>query len=76
MSLQAKPPTPDGSIERAPGVKRDYRRSLRSRRWAAAELANPEVNTANPWLAVGLIALLAAGTFVILVLGYATHFFG
>jgi hypothetical protein len=76
MSLQLHRPTPDGSVEPAPVVTQDYRRRLKSRRWSAAELANPDVHTTNPWLAVGLIALISAATFVLLVLGYASHFWG
>jgi hypothetical protein len=75
MSLQLHRPGPDGGLEPAPAEERDYRRSLRSRRWAPAELANPDVHKTNPWLAVGLIALLAAATFAILVLGYWSHVF-
>jgi hypothetical protein len=76
MSLQQHRPTPDGGLEPAPEVHRDYRRRLRSRRWSAAELANPDVHLTNPWLAVGLIAFLAAGTFLLLVLGYWSGFWG
>jgi hypothetical protein len=76
MSLQLHRPTPEGGLEPAPVIQKDYRRRLRSRRWSAAELSNPDVHTTNPWLAVGLIAFLAAGTFVVLVLGYATRFWG
>ena len=34
------------------------------------------MHVANPWLAIGLIALLARATFVLLVLGYASGFWG
>jgi hypothetical protein len=76
MSLQLHRPTPDGGLEPTPVVHGDYRRRLRSRRWSAAELPNPDVHATNPWLAVGLIAVLAAGTFVLIVLGYVSRFWG
>ena len=82
MSLQLHRPGPEGRLEPASAdqptaaVQPDYRRRLRSRRWGAAELSNPDMHVANPWLAVGLIVLLAAATFVILVLGYWSHVFG
>ena len=76
MSLQLHRPNPEGGLEPAPPAQPDYRRSLRSRRWRSAELSNPDMHVANPWLAIGLIALLAGATFVILVLGYWSHVFG
>ena len=76
MSLQLHRPTSEGGLEPAPVTQRDYRRRLRSRRWRAAELANPDMHTTNPWLAIALIALLAAVTFVLIVLGYWSHFWG
>ena len=76
MSLQLHRPNPDGDLEPAPAAQPDNRRSLRSRRWGPAELSNPDMHVANPWLAIGLIALLAGTTFVILVLGYWSHVFG
>jgi hypothetical protein len=76
MSLQLHRPAPDGGVEPSPVIRGDYRRRLRSRRWSSAELSNPDVHATNPWLAVGLIAVLAAVTFVLLVLGYWSRFWG
>ncbi len=50
----------------------DYRDSLRSRRWNAAPLENPEVEKSDPRLAVLVIVALAAITLVILVVGYGS----
>jgi hypothetical protein len=48
----------------------DYRDSLRSRRWNAAPLKNPEVEKTDPRIAVAALLLLALITFAILVVGY------
>ena len=76
MSLKLYRKTPDGGLEPAPEEDVDYRRRLRSRRWAPAELSNPDVQATNPWLAVALIAGIAVITFVVLVLGYWSGFWG
>ncbi len=47
---------------------------LRSRRWKAAELKNPEVEQTDPRIAVLFIALLAGLTFVIMIVGYGSGF--
>jgi hypothetical protein len=52
----------------------DYRTALRSRRWNAAPLKNPEVDKINPWIAVLAITVVSVITFVLLVLGYASGF--
>jgi hypothetical protein len=70
VSLKLYRPTPDGGLEPAPVEGDDYRRTLRSRRWKPARFANPEVQTANPWLVVIGVGIFAAGTFIVLVLGY------
>ena len=70
MSLKLYRPTPDGGLEPAPVEGQDYRRQLRSRRWNAAKFANPEVGTASKWITLLLIALLAIGSFLVLVAGY------
>ena len=74
MSLKLYRPNPEGGLEPAPVEAKDYRRQLRSRRWNAAALENPEVHTTNPWIGVLLIVLLAAATFGVLVVGYAVGF--
>jgi hypothetical protein len=48
----------------------DYRDGLRSRRWQAAPLKNPEVEKTDPRIAVLAILLMSAITLVVLVLGY------
>ena len=52
----------------------DYRDQLRSRRWNAAPLRNPEVEKTDPRIAVAFIVVLAAITLGVLVLGYASGF--
>jgi hypothetical protein len=75
MSLKLYRPVP-GGLEPSPVEDRDWRRRLRSPRWSAAPLANPEAQEASPLGAVLLFGGLAAVTFVLLVLGYATGFWG
>ncbi|MFO7532287.1 MAG: hypothetical protein R6W93_07465 [Candidatus Limnocylindrales bacterium] len=48
----------------------DYRDGLRSRRWNAAPLRNPEVEKTDPRIAVLVIVLMSAVTLGVLVLGY------
>ena len=48
----------------------DYRDGLRSRRWKAAPLRNPEVEKTDPRMAVLAIVVVSAITFGVLVLGY------
>ena len=55
MTMKLYRPTPDGGLEPAPVEQKDHRRKLRSRRWDAAELANPEADVTNPWIAVAAI---------------------
>lgn len=74
MSLKLYRPTPDGGMEPSPVEGGDYRRQLRSRRWKAAALGNPDSQRSNPWIVVLGIALLAGGTFAALVLGYWSGF--
>jgi hypothetical protein len=63
-------PSARGGLEPAPQEQADYRDRLRSRRWDAAPLANPEVEKTDPRLAVLLILVLAAVTLLVIVLGY------
>jgi hypothetical protein len=76
VSMKLYRPTPDGGLEPAPVEGRDHRRRLRSRRWDAAPLENPEAESTDPRIAVAVIAALLALTFVMLVAGYATGFWG
>jgi hypothetical protein len=73
MSLKLYRPV-KGGMEPSPVENTDWRRRLRSPRWAAARLANPEAREATPLGAVLIFGGLAAATFVLLVLGYASGF--
>jgi hypothetical protein len=55
-------------------VTGDYRDELRSRRWDAAPLRNPEVEKTDPRIAVAAIVILCVITLVVLVLGYGSGF--
>jgi hypothetical protein len=59
----------EGGLEATP-ASGDYRDGLRSRRWQAAPLENPEVEKTDPRIAVAAIALLALVTVAVLVIGY------
>ena len=63
-------PDAEGGLEVAPPERGDYREGLRSRRWDAAPLENPEVEKSDPRIVVFGIIGLAVLTLVILVLGY------
>ena len=69
-------PTSDGSLEPVPSDGVDYRERLRSRRWDAAPLANPEIEPTDPRIAVAFIVGLLVMTFVLIVAGYASGFWG
>lgn len=69
-------PAAEGGLEASPRSDEDYRDRLRSRRWDAAPLRNPEAEKTDPRLAVAAIALLSALTFSVLVVGYASGFWG
>jgi hypothetical protein len=69
-------PSWEGGLEASPGDGGDYRDRLRSRRWKAAPLENPEVSPTDPRIAVAFIIGLLAVTFVLLVAGYASGFWG
>ena len=63
-------PGPEGGLEAGAPETADYRDQLRSRRWNAAPLENPEVEKTDPRIAVGALVLLAVVTLVIIVVGY------
>ena len=69
MSLKLYRPSPDG-LEPSPVEQRTWRSRLRSRRWNAAPLSNPELAPTSARAAVLFWVGLAALTFVILVGGY------
>lgn len=66
--------TSAGSIPAVAPRSDDYRDQLRSRRWNAAPLRNPEVQKTDPRIAVAFVVILSAVTLVILVAGYASGF--
>jgi len=74
----ATPPpatAPEAGVARAERrATGDYRDELRSRRWDAAPLRNPEVEKTDPRIAVVAIVILCALTLVVLVLGYGSGF--
>ena len=65
-------PNAEGGLEAAP-QQGDYREDLRSRRWNAAALENPEVEKTDGRIVVGAIVLLSVVTFVVLVVGYGVE---
>jgi len=75
MSLKLYRPTPDG-LEPNPVEQRTWRSRLVSRRWRPAALDNAEAAPTSTRMAVILWVGLAALTFVILVVGYGTGFWG
>ena len=75
MSLKLYRPTPDG-LEPSPVEQRTWRSRLRSRRWKPAALENPEVAPTSTRMAVAFWVFLAVLTFVLLVVGYGTGFWG
>lgn len=75
MSLKLYRPVP-GGLEPGSQEPGGWRERLRSSRWNAAPLANPEAQEATPLGVILVFGGLAVATFVILVLGYATGFWG
>ncbi len=83
MSLQLHRPDGEGGLEPSPVGERDWQDQLRSPRWGGSlergrlpELKNPEMNPTSVGRSVLFWLSLAAATFVILVLGYGTGFWG
>jgi hypothetical protein len=74
MTLQLHRPDGQGGLQPAPRSGADYRSLLRSRRWRAAPLRNSEMNPTSSFVAVLFWAALGALTFVLLLVGYGTHF--
>jgi hypothetical protein len=69
----ARPPDADGALA-SQGATGDYREQLRSRRWDAAPLRNPEVQKSDPRYALAALVIISAVTLLVLVLGYASGF--
>jgi len=75
VSLKLYRPGPDG-LEPNPAAQRSWRGRLGSRRWAPAPLENVEQQPTSSRAAVIFWLALAALTFVLLVVGYGTGFWG
>jgi len=75
MSLKLYRPGPHG-LEPNPAAQRSWRGRLVSRRWHAAALENPEQAPTSTRMAVLFWVFLAALTFVLIVVGYGTGFWG
>ncbi len=73
MSLQLHRPDGQGGLERVQS-EANWRGGLKARRWRAAALRNTEMNPTSTPLSVLFWAGLAALTFVLLLIGYGTHF--
>ena len=70
MTLQLNKPDGQGGLTPRKDSPKDWRTQLRSSRWNAARLANPEMNPTRPAVAVLFWVALAVLTFVLLALGY------
>ncbi|MEK6719164.1 MAG: hypothetical protein AABZ33_00685 [Chloroflexota bacterium] len=83
MTLQLHRPDGKGGVEPRPVEDRAWRNQLQSPRWGSAlkggrlpALRNPEMNPTAIGRSVAFWAGLAAATFVLIVLGYGTGFWG
>jgi hypothetical protein len=83
MSLQLHRPDGEGGLEPTGAGDRDWQDQLRSPRWGAAlrrkrlpALKNPEMNPTPAPTSVLFWLGLGALTFLILVVGYGTGFWG
>ena len=59
-----------GGLGRSASSSGDYRDELRSRRWNAAPLENPEVEKTDPRIAVVAVVAMSVITLLVLVIGY------
>jgi hypothetical protein len=75
MSLKLYRPTNEG-LEPSPVEPEDWRDDLRSPRWKPARLANPEASAIGFGQGLLFFGGLAALTFVLVVLGYLSGFWG
>lgn len=75
MSLKLYRPTPNG-LEPSPVEQRTWRSRLGSRRWKPGALENPELAPTSTRMAYFFWLVLAVLTFVLLVVGYGTGFWG
>ena len=83
MTLKLHRPDGEGGVEPQPVIEPNWRSQLRSPRWGSGlshgrlpELKNPEMNPTSVAMSVLFWLGLGAATFVILVLGYGTGFWG
>lgn len=83
MTLKLHRPDGEGGIEPRSVVEPNWRAQLRSPRWGQSlkghrlpALKNPEMNPTSKLMSVLFWVGLGALTFVILVLGYGTGFWG
>lgn len=83
MTLQLHRPDGEGGLTPTTTPTDDHRSQLRSPRWGSAmrggrlpKLSNPEMNPTPAWLAVGFWVGLAVLTFVLLLVGYGSGFWG
>lgn len=83
MSLKLHRPDGEGGLQPEPTPEPNWRGQLRSPRWGRGlaggrlpELKNPEMNPTSVVRSVLFWLGLAAATFVLLVLGYGTGFWG
>ena len=83
MTLKLHRPDGEGGLQPDPAPDPDWRAQLRSPRWGTAlernrlpELKNPEMNPTSVGRSVLTWLGLAVLTFVLLVVGYGTGFWG
>jgi hypothetical protein len=83
MTLQLHRPDGEGGLEPRPVTDQDWQNQLRSPRWGATlrrgrlpALKNPEMNPTSTARSILFWVGLAALTFVVLVIGYQTGFWG
>jgi len=83
MTLQLHRPDGKGGLEVRTTRDRNWRNDLRSPRWGKAlpkgrlpDFENPEMNPTSMLKATVFWLTLAIATFVVLVLGYGTGFWG
>ena len=81
MSLQLHKPDGQGGIEPRVVTGQNWRDQLRGTRWGSGlrggklpEMKNPEMNPTRTAVSIGFWLFLGLVTFVLLVLGYGTHF--
>ena len=83
MSLQLHRPDGEGGLEPRPVTDQDWQNELESPRWGSGlrrkrlpDLENTEMNPTSTFRSVLFWLALGALTFVLLVVGYGTGFWG